>query len=260
MKITQLICLVLFLGSLPLLAQDVKFKKVSDEELLKTESLIDPEATAEYLYRSCKVEYEYVKRENRFIMIYTYFFRMKVYDDSDLDIGNRVIKYSDTDGSNYNEEVVDIEGYTFNMEDGKVKKEKLKKENIYKQELNRYWSTKKFAMPAIRKGSVIDVKYKIRSWNISRIKKLYFQQFYPVVYAKYETAIPEYFTYSNNISGFFPMETKVSRNDSRLRMKPRVSRGGQDIGGLRTVKQKPEDITVTFVTNKQEFTAINIPP
>lgn len=260
MKVAQLICLIL-LGSVSVLAQEVKFKKVSDEELLKTESSVDSEASAEYLFRSCKVEFEYIQRENRFEMIYTYFFRMKVYDDSNLDIGDRMIRYYVGGRNNNDEEIYGIEGYTYNMENGKVKKEKLNKKNIYDEEIDRYWSAKKFAMPGMKKGSVIDVKYKVKSPYVNNIKKMYFQQEYPVVYAKYESQVPEYFTYSNRISGFYPMQTATDSREDRIRIRQRDKKVDARVGAdSRAAKQKPRDVTIPYVTNIKEFSAANIPP
>ena len=92
MNINQLLFIVfIFISVQSIVGQDAKFKKVSKEILLKEHSSIESEATAEYLHRSCEVDFKYAQNDSRFEIVYSYFFRIKVYDDSDLSIVNRSI-------------------------------------------------------------------------------------------------------------------------------------------------------------------------
>lgn len=260
MRFRRLVIFILCGFSLVLKAQDAQFKKVSDLELLKEQSAINPESTAEYLHRSCKVEFEYIERDSRFEMIYTYFFRIKIYDDQDLSIANRSIQYFIGGKSKNKEEVTNIEAYTFNMVEGKITKEKLNSKNIYEEEVNRNWAVKKMALPAVRKGSVLDIKYKIRSIYTRNINKFYFQQKHPVVFAQYETRIPEYFTYSSNASGFYPLQTSEDSKKERLRIKQRAKIVNEGLsGGFVSPKQRSQDIEVDYITNIRTFVAADIP-
>lgn len=261
MNINQLLFIVfIFISVQSIVGQDAKFKKVSKEILLKEHSSIESEATAEYLHRSCEVDFKYAQNDSRFEIVYSYFFRIKVYDDSDLSIVNRSIRYYIGGSGNKDEKIESIDGYTFNLVDGKVKKEKLDKDNIYTEEESRYWAKCNFAMPGVKKGSVIDLKYKVRSIYISNIDKFYFQQDHPVVYADFRAYIPEYFSYSNVSSGFLPLDVTTTTRGDKLRVKQKVKKNdASNFYSSPSKGQSNKDIEIDYITNIKGFSASNIP-
>ena len=238
-------------------SQTAEFKKVSKNDLLKSKSLIEPDALAEYLHRSCTLEYEYVQSNNRFELKYTYFYRIKIYTDQELDIGDRVIKYYIGSKSYGNESVEKIEAYTFNLVDGKVKRHKLSKDNIYDSQINQRWATKKFAMPAVQVGSVLDIKFTVRSSNISSIKKFYLQQKYPVVFSKYELEIPEYYKYSISTSGYYPVEKSIETREENIKVLRRDAKRRQGLETLSAENSRYE--SKQYTVNIEKFISINIP-
>ena len=65
--------------------------------------------------------------------------------------------------SGKNEMVTSIKGYTFNLEKGRIKREKLTKKGIFDEKRSKYRSVKKMTMPAIKEGCIIELKYKLVS-------------------------------------------------------------------------------------------------
>ncbi len=97
-----------------------------------------------------------------------------------------------------------IRGYTFNLVNGKVKREKLTKDNIYEEDAIRgeLKSTKVF-MPNVKVGSVVDISYTMDGlpsvWR--------FQSKIPVAYNELYLPRSAYVDFSVASFGFEPIET-----------------------------------------------------
>ena len=95
----------------------------------------------------------------------------------------------------------------------------MKNESIFKEDLNEYWYAKKFALPAVKKGSVIEYSYKIESPYTTRIDNVYLQSIYPIKELSINIRVPQYFlfkSYLNPHADFTPVinETMVERTIS----------------------------------------------
>lgn len=183
------------------MGQKPKFKKVTKEELLKESSAIDASAKAEFLYKGCDVSFEFNKRSESFDVVYKYHQRIKIYENEANKMANFSVQYYHGGNNSDSEKIDDLEAYTFNLKDGKVEKEKLSKKNIYEEEVNKFYKKKKFAFPSISDGSVLEMKYTLRSQYYFNINEFYFQADIPVKYAEYTIGTPEYFNYSASSKG-----------------------------------------------------------
>ncbi len=107
-----------------------------------------------------------------------------------------------------------IEGYAYNLENGKIVKTKLEKTNIFEEKVtdNRY--TTKLAIPGAKEGSVIEYKYTLNSPFYQDISDWYFQRDIPVQQSKYELKIPEYFIYKKNMKGFESIQA-IEKDDNQ---------------------------------------------
>jgi len=61
----------------------------------------------------------------------------------------------------------DIEAATYNLENGKIITTKLNKENIIKEKYDRLFVTKKFTMPDIKEGCIIEYSYTLKRKTIN---------------------------------------------------------------------------------------------
>lgn len=97
-----------------------------------------------------------------------------------------------------------VRGFTFNLENGKVNREKLKNDNIYEEDAIRgeLKRTKVF-MPNVKAGSVVDITYTMDGlpsvWR--------FQRNIPVAYNELYLPRSEYVDFSVASFGFEPIET-----------------------------------------------------
>ena len=198
--LTILICL--FLTSI-LSAQ--KFGKVPDELVKESVFPGDSTADAAYYVSNSKVWYQFTSY-NEVILNMEYHYRIKVYQVEGEQYGNFDILLYKT--SRDREKIRNLEAYSYNYVDGKVVKTKLEKKQIFEEELSENYTKKTFAVPNVKPGSVIEVKYKLQTPFFYSIPKWYFQKYIPVVQSKFELTVPEYFVLTPVPTGVFPISRK----------------------------------------------------
>ena len=117
--------------------------------------------------------------------------------------------------NNKKESIENIFGFTHNLENGKIVKTRLLKENIFREEYNEDYDIVKFTLPNIKEGSVITYSYKIISYSMLNFRNWHFQGEIPRLYSEYETSIPENLDYNVQLVGkhnFFDTSSAVELN------------------------------------------------
>lgn len=106
------------------------------------------------------------------------------------------------------EEVYDIEGNTYNLENGSITTTPLIIEKKLVEKVNENWIIRKVAMPNIKEGSVIEISYKIVSPYLFNLRSWDFQEKIPIVYSEYRTSLNPFYEYiyilqgASNLSSF----------------------------------------------------------
>ena len=206
-KIILLLVATLML-SLRLLAQEateapkVKYEKVSNEELSMKTYPNDTTAEAVILYDEGNSYFTY-NSEKGFMLTHERFVRIKILKQSGVDWGEfRIALYSYNTSS---EEISTPKGTTFNLENEKIVKSELKKDAIFRERQNKYYETIRLSMPSVKVGSVIDLKYSIRTDLIWNLRAWKFQYTIPVKWSQYHVTYPEYFAYNQSTMGYHPL-------------------------------------------------------
>ncbi|WP_289024175.1 transglutaminase domain-containing protein [uncultured Salegentibacter sp.] len=171
-------------------AQDYKFGKVSKEEVLEKEHPKYKEANAAVLFRKHLVYYD-IRKNTGLTLVTVVHERIKIYNKEGFDWANKTI--TGYQNGSESEEVSAIKGYTYNIVDGKLVEEKLKRNGVFKEETNKYKLKTKFTMPAVSEGSVIEYTYTIRSPFVTSIDDVPLQFEIPVNRLEAEIKIPEFF-------------------------------------------------------------------
>lgn len=165
-----------------------KFGKVGKELFANKTCTIDSSAVAAYLYAGCEVSYQFNRNTE---LILDYHYRIQVYKKDGEEYGSFSIPLY-KDGSK--KEIIEgLKGFTFNMEGDEIIKQKLDKQNIYREKTADNWVRVKFEMPDVKPGTIIDVRYRIRSPYIYTIPKWNFQHYIPVMHSQLELIVPSYF-------------------------------------------------------------------
>lgn len=194
-------------------AQNYKFGKVSEEELLQKEHPADPTADAAVLYRETKTEFQYTQ-DAGWYMVTDYFERVKIYTKEGFDRANATIDLYKGDGQ---DKLLGLRGITYYIgAEGKIEEVKLKNDGIFEEETSKYLSQTKITMPDVREGCVIEYKYTINSPFIFNIDEFRFQETIPVDKLKVLFKTPEYFVYKTHQRGWVPYKVNTETRERTM--------------------------------------------
>lgn len=115
--------------------------------------------------------------------------------------------------------IYDLEAYTYNYEDAELKKTKLDITTISEEKISESWLVKKFKMPNVKKGSIIEYKYKINSQYTFNLRDWEFQSEIPTMYSEYEVRMIPFYEYSWFLQGkndFTSQKTYLDQSMTRV--------------------------------------------
>jgi hypothetical protein len=194
-----------------------KYGKVTDLELKMTDYDKEPGAAAVVLFDVGSTRFDYIPNSG-FKIVFERQTRIKILKKEGYEFADvRVPFYKTPRGK---QEVSSIKATTYNLENGKPVETKMEKSATFEEKLDKYWHLKKFTLPNVREGSVIEYTYELSSDFLSTLPDWEFQWEIPVAWSQYKTATPEYFRYvqvSEVHDAFETHETdRVSRTISIL--------------------------------------------
>jgi hypothetical protein len=201
---------------------NLKWGKPTDEELNMTEYPNDKDADAVELCRLVDVNYNWVN--NSFRVYYRVKCRLKVLKPEGKHVGDQSISIHTGEGNHRNEIVAGLKAATYNMENGKMVKTKMESSMVHEEQLDKTTKLIKFSLPQVRVGSVIEYEYRIESDYFYNLRDWYAQKNIPVVYSKYELAVPEWFSFNIDQTGMNQLEyknnsTSMAIGDTHLNVK-----------------------------------------
>lgn len=130
-------------------------------------------------------------------------------------------------------EVKKIRGATYNLENGKIVKQELKEETVFKSKLTKYHDQVKFSLPNVREGSIIEYSYIIDEPLDYNIDSWTFSSIYPKLYSEFEVSAPKVLIVSDikqNTPYFATLESVGKKADSLLPVAYRTMKEGHAFG------------------------------
>lgn len=126
--------------------------------------------------------------------------RIKILKESGLDWANvNVPLYYE---SYYeSENMRKLEGRTYTLENGAIMTTKLDENSVFEEKVNEYWIQKKFAMPAVKVGSIIEYRYEVTSPFVVNLPDWEFQNRIPTIYSKYVVGVTPFYEYTFFLQG-----------------------------------------------------------
>ncbi|MBC6697747.1 DUF3857 domain-containing protein [Hymenobacter sp. BT190] len=103
------------------------------------------------------------------------------------------------------EKLSNLKGFTYNLVNGEIVKEKLETSAMFREESGPNTITRKFTLPNVREGAVIEYTYTVVSDFLFNFQDWQFQQSIPVRWSEYRAQIPEYFDYKTLMQGYLPL-------------------------------------------------------
>jgi|APDOM4702015191_1054821.scaffolds.fasta_scaffold09152_1 hypothetical protein len=108
------------------------------------------------------------------------------------------------------EKIENVRGFTYNMENGKLVKSKLEKNQIVYEAVSETRKTLKVSMPNIKKGAVMELEVDISSDDFYTSGPWQIQHTIPVEKSILVLKRPEYFNYNRIFKGYYPLKPKYS--------------------------------------------------
>jgi len=173
-------------------SQNYDFGKVSKAELQEKFHSKDSSASAAILYRNENISFSYVSGEG-FVQQREVHERIKVYDKDGFDWATKkVYLYK---GTGQKENLIGLKGFSYNLVNGKIEKDKLKSDGKFKEDNNEFTKISSFTLPNVKVGTVIEYKYKVVSPRYS-LDDIIFQFSIPINKLDIKIATPEYYIYN----------------------------------------------------------------
>ncbi len=247
--ILSVVMLLLFISFTQ--AQQIKFGKVSKEELQEKFYSLDSSANATIIYKKRRTYYDY-NQQIGWTLITKVHERIKIYNKDGYDWATKKISLYKSGST---KEKVSIKGATFNLNGNKIEKTKLKNNDIFNEDINKNWSQSKFTMPNLNEGSVIEWEYSIRSPYIQNIDDMVFQYKIPLKHIDTQIEVPEFFVFKNQSKGYLPVNLEKTNKSSQILLTSKNRTG--DTGGPVTTSFSQDK--VTFNSNISHCIQENIP-
>ncbi|MDR0798173.1 MAG: DUF3857 domain-containing protein [Dysgonamonadaceae bacterium] len=236
-----------------LVAQEkFKFGNVPQDLLEMTVYAQDSTASAFVVYENNDVYYNYNNANRDFEIVTDYTVRIKILTQDGVDYANGSILFYKGRTAAASESINGLNGATYNLENGKIVTDKLSKEYIFTEDVTDYVKRMKFALPAVKIGSVIEYKYTLKSPHYENPNDFQFQRSIPVKYSHFEITIPEYFTFNRETKGYEPINVSVKPTNLNFNMNgSQVNCSGEKISA--EVFDLPALKDENFVWNYNDF-------
>ncbi|MER2996047.1 DUF3857 domain-containing protein [Pontibacter populi] len=195
-----LLAILCTLSSPIVFAQAPRFGDISMSEMTMTNYEPDTAATAVILsdYGSLEIGghisngYEYKRHV-----------RIKILKKTGYKWADIEIPY--TSNGRVFEKVMFIKGVTYNLVNGKIREDKLKANDIFNEEVYDYKGVKKFTLPNVKVGSVIEYSYVLSSPFIFNLEGWVFQSTIPTIQSEYRVKVPDFFVFKQVKQGSHPI-------------------------------------------------------
>lgn len=174
----------------------LRFGKVDPAEVSMEAYEADPDAGAVILFEKEHIYFDFVKE--KFQLVFEVHRRVKILSSSEIDQADIEIPYYSYSRM---EEIVGIKGMTYNLEGGKIMEYKMERDAIFTDDINEYFSLKKFVLPNVKEGSVIEYVYRKTSERNSYVPNWYFQHEIPAQMSQLMIDIPEGFNFDRVYRG-----------------------------------------------------------
>lgn len=202
-----LLLLLLLCGAITPFAQkspnfpEIKYGRIDPADLERKVYAIDSSASAVVIsdIGICNIE---GNNRGSFSVVFKHHKRVHILNKNGYHHGDITIPvYSSGDAE---VELENLKAVTYNLENGKIVESKLEKSNVFKEKIDRNYSLKKFTLPNIKEGSIIEYEYRIVSDYISRLRPWAFQDDAPNLWSEFRVTIPQFFRYTFLSQGYQP--------------------------------------------------------
>ncbi len=248
-KIISIITFII-LSNYTVWSQKHELGNVTIDELKEKINAKDSSAVATILFERGRTYFNYKQAEGFSVMTEVEI-KIKIYKKGGYEWANTEVPFYI--GSSDRESVSFSKAVTYNLVNNQIEKTKLKSENEFSEQKNKFLGLRKIAMPNVKEGSIIEYKYTIKSPYISNFPEWKFQRSIPIKFSEYITEIPEYFFYNVHRKGvLIPLEVKDNLSKT-ISLEEKSTPKGLVGGYTHDVEN------INYLDNRTTYTLQNIP-
>ncbi len=152
----------------------------------------------------------YIDQQNDHNLLLDYHVKIKILKSAGVSYGDYEIPLRKSD--NHAEKILSVHASSFSRENGSMKETKLDAKNVFTENVSKYYDLKKFAIPNVRVGSIIEIYYRLESPFVSNFRTWEFQGEIPKIKSEFLSIIPAYYLYNIALKGF----QKLSKQESSI--------------------------------------------
>lgn len=222
MKKILILCLLFStFGLSKLYAQDFGFGKLSQDDIKLSHVGFDSAAHAVVLREFGTAAIRIDDQTGQSYIDYEYHVKIKILDKQGYEEANVQIPLWSYGSGDRKDELVSISGITINHVAGDIQTTSLDQKMVFTDQKSKYPSSKKFTMPSIQTGSIIEYQYRIKRPYLFNFITWEFQRSIPKLYSEFIGFIPPIYNFNASIRGFYKLSDQ----------KAEVSRGCLRVGG-----------------------------
>lgn len=195
-----IVLLTLFLPNLHAQKSFMKLGSIPKEDLQMEVYLPDTSASAVILGDFGVSKFSYTA-DKGWVIMHSRHVRIKIFDKEAFDWADFNLSLYKGKGGGH-EDLASLKAFTVNIEDGKIVKHKLDRNDVFNESYDKNHELYKFTMPNVKENSILDVSYTLELPYLFTLQAWQFQYDIPVRKSQYHVFIPEYFYYKNWVNGY----------------------------------------------------------
>ena len=191
---------------LALSAQDFSFGKITTSDFDKKSYAPDANAIVLQEYGSAQIEFNEIK--NDLVLVYYYHTKILINTKDGLEYANFSIPLYKNNKDR--EQLMNYKGITYSLDaDGKILKSELEKANVLTEKTSNDIEVTKIALPNVKEGSIIELRYSTESPYLFNLESWKFQSYIPKIHSEFVTRIPDICRYNVNVKGNLSLSTRT---------------------------------------------------
>ena len=186
-------------------ASNYKFGNITVEDFAPKIKNLDSNAQAVILFNKGTATYV-SDRADWFNVEYVYHKKIRILSKNQFALATVEIPFFK--GSTKEDKIEKIEAVTYNLENNIIVATKMDKESVYNDKASKNLNIKKFTLPNLKEGCVIEYTYTIISPNAYNLRNWFFQDNIPVLQSEYEITVPTLFDFIFLTNGYYELIPK----------------------------------------------------
>ncbi|MFT5641461.1 MAG: hypothetical protein ACI9A7_001565 [Cyclobacteriaceae bacterium] len=245
--------LILFFSNSAIVCQDIapttslEFGKITWDDLDFTYAK-DKEATAVILFDKGHSEF-YIDENLR--IRFKRQKRIKILQNAGLHYANIEIPYY-VDGYGKTEKIKEIKAFSYTVSEGLLSRKKVDLEEVFIENVNANWRLKKFAIPNVQIGTIIEYEYTVETPFLFNLPDWQFQDFIPTLYSEYKMQSVPFYEYTFIAQGLTEFtDSYVFKDDYNIQYY-----GGASYPDLRStyiMKDVPAFVDEGYITSPDHY-------